>query len=152
MQKKIKALKSKDQIENYLLKNNLSIQPKKRVKNITFILQGRCIPKPRPRLSNSSHSVHLPKNYVQWKKKAILSIRHQFLKYKNVKLIGICNIEFTFIGLFRGDPDNCAGSYLDALVQAKILKNDTLNIIRQVNIQYHKDSLISPVAIIKIYY
>jgi Holliday junction resolvase RusA-like endonuclease len=91
----------------------------------------------------------MPTNYSNWKKSVILDMCLQCkpLNGKSYFLL------ITLIGKHcrRGDLDNVAGSIMDALVQAGIIKNDNMTVIQKLNIelQYSKKDPIVEIVLIE---
>lgn len=111
-----------------------------------FILEGEIVPKARPRFNGST--VSLPVRYRHWKDAAICSLSMQWH--------GVIPLESTSVKIVlkgkhhRGsDIDNIAGSVLDALVQAKVLRNDNLAVVKELSI-VHLPSDESPVCLIEL--
>ena len=96
---------------------------------LSFTLSGEVVPKARPRLSLDR--VHLPMKYRNWKNNAIASLTKQKEGMEaEFPLRGVV-IAICLRGKHhRGsDSDNILGSILDALVQAKVLKNDNMTAV-----------------------
>lgn len=90
--------------------------------HLSLALEGTIVPKARPREYRGRFL--LPKNYREWKENAIAELQ---IQYQGKPLSGV----YVLIQLHgkhnrRGDSDNIAGSILDALVQARILQDDSL--------------------------
>jgi Holliday junction resolvase RusA-like endonuclease len=117
------------------------------VTDVYLSIDGPIVPKARPRFSVSG-KVHMPENYRAWKQKAIRQLRRQYVG----GLIEQAEIEIILHGKHsrRGDCDNISGSLLDALVQAKILRDDNMVVVSalSVRLEYHKD--LPPVSIVRI--
>lgn len=98
--------------------------------SLSLWLEGKIIPKKRPR-HNGNHSF-LPNAYRDWKNAAALLLRSQY----NQKTIEKASITIKIYGDKRGDLDNLAGAVLDALVQAEVLKDDRINCVPELIVQY----------------
>jgi Holliday junction resolvase RusA-like endonuclease len=91
-----------------------------------FKLIGIVAPKARPRFARGV--AFLPPNYRKWKDRAIVSLQ---LQNQLSPIDQPVAVTIVFQGDHKGDIDNLAGAILDALVQAAILKDDCLSIVRQ---------------------
>lgn len=49
--------------------------------------------------------------------------------------IELCEIAITLMGLHRGDLDNLAGAVLDALVSAKIIRDDSCKYVSKLSVE-----------------
>lgn len=89
-----------------------------------FVLQGAIVPKARPRVTRNG--TFLPIAYSQWKSAAIVQLQRQ--AGDRALLLTEAEIGVSLSGKHsrRGDLDNTIGAILDALVQAKILKDDSM--------------------------
>jgi len=96
-----------------------------------FIINGKCIPKARPRFSGHAYT---PIKYKEWKDNAIKELIFQY----DGKPLTSTSIDIGFNGNHRGDLDNLAGAVLDALSQAKIIRDDSLKHVRHLQIYYKK--------------
>lgn len=78
--------------------------------------------KARPRLSRGC--VHMPKNYVKWKRDfSTCAVMQSFgISFDGPFSISVCIKTKT--GSMRSDLDNALGSILDALQDVAIIKND----------------------------
>jgi Holliday junction resolvase RusA-like endonuclease len=103
------------------------------LKDITLKLTGQIIPKARPRLG--SNGAYSPENYRNWKDWAIIELCQQYRQKKRIELVDHIGIILHGKHSRRGDSDNIAGSILDALVQAEILKGDNLIVVPSLSIQ-----------------
>jgi Holliday junction resolvase RusA-like endonuclease len=116
------------------------------VTDVYLSIDGQIVPKARPRVTKNG--TYLPENYRTWKQRAIRQLRRQYVG----GLIERAEIEIILHGKHsrRGDCDNISGSLLDALVQAKILRDDNMVVVSalSVRLEYHKD--LPPVAIVRI--
>lgn len=102
---------------------------------LRFWIPGRTIPKARPRVGTKRP--YLPANYRCWRRLAELEIINQIpAKYKSKLPIECAHITIKFTGKHRGDPDNCSGSCLDALVSAGVLKDDSFSCIPELVVSY----------------
>lgn len=98
-----------------------------------LILSGTIVPKARPRFWKKGDRVLTPLRYRNWKKQAIAKLTLQWREppVEKFKL----SIVFGAIGQ-RGDLDNLAGAVLDALVQARVIKDDRLSCCAELNIKF----------------
>jgi len=92
-----------------------------------FTIHGKCIPKARPRFSGHAYT---PIKYKEWKDNAIKQLSQQY----RGQPLNDCAIRIIFYGNHRGDLDNLAGAVLDALTQAKIIKDDSLKHVKHLEI------------------
>lgn len=99
--------------------------------SVTLTLNGRVVPKARPRLGRSS--VHLPANYRKWRNLAETELAMQFI---GCPTIDKAIIEIRFLGSHRGDLDNLCGSCLDALKSAKVIKDDRLSCVPKLIVEH----------------
>lgn len=87
---------------------------------IEIWLDGRGVGKARPRFGRGG-VVHTSSRYGEWKRDAILQMKALRLPAAPVP----AKVDCTFVNFFSSDSDNLIGSVLDALVQAKVLQNDS---------------------------
>jgi Holliday junction resolvase RusA-like endonuclease len=100
-----------------------------------FLLEGDIVPKARARIT-SRGNFHCQR-YCDWMETAIAELTYQKLtKGYNQELALPCSLQIVLINpKKRGDIDNLAGSIMDALVKAEIVKNDNLNNINNLYIK-----------------
>lgn len=101
-------------------------------------LQGKIVPKQRPRKSRKSKRFFLPENYRRWQSRAVAEFA---LQWDGKPTIEHAAVQIIFCGKlsdYPGDPDNLEGAILDALVNAKVLKDDSLK-----NIPEHSTKFIA---------
>lgn len=95
---------------------------------VVFWIPGVVVPKQRPRTQPNSRIPRLPEKYRKWKQSAsgllALQVSHRGLS-QIMPLDYPVSVESYFCGFGTGDSDNLLGSVLDALNDAKIIKNDT---------------------------
>lgn len=96
-----------------------------------FALTGSVVPKARPRVTRKG--TFLPQRYRDWKEKAIASLLSQRTKYEPLEKV---TISIELYGAARGDLDNIAGAILDALVQAGIIKDDRISLVKALSIRH----------------
>lgn len=109
-------------------------------KTIIFKLEGKVIPKARPR----DKTFHLPTKYRNWKAEAAIALA---LQSENLTTIDFpITIEVYLVGKHRGDADNIVGAIMDALQDAQIIKNDAS--IKEICLKAYKDK--QPCAVIKL--
>lgn len=125
-----------------------SLEPMPRTLLKRFILVGRAVPKKRPRVTNRGIA-YMPKNYSISQAQLIT----QFEKQKSSKWesLSYCFLEVDLIGGFRGDLDNIVGSYLDAMVKAKIIIDDRLSVVKSLSVQHFSGLLKTPTAVVRIF-
>lgn len=75
--------------------------------------------------------LYLPARYRDWKREAIASLTLQAFEIGLELPLNSATVTISLVGKHprRGDPDNIAGSILDALVQSGILKDDSLSVV-----------------------
>jgi len=102
-----------------------------------FKLTGCIIPKARPRVTK--FGTYLPGSYKFWKDCAITELRVQAASQRLVSTIDKAHVSIVLIGKHsrRSDLDNIAGSILDALVQADIIRDDNMMVITKLDIELH---------------
>jgi Holliday junction resolvase RusA-like endonuclease len=100
-----------------------------------YKLTGKITPKARPRLGRGG--VHLPANYRDWKKNAILQLLAQS---RPLEPLAKAEVSIAIGGGQRGDLDNIAGAILDALVQSGILLDDRLSVVSKLSIEHFPKS------------
>lgn len=93
---------------------------------VKLYLPGKVVPKKRPVVNTQTKQGTLPKNYRKWKDLAIIELGKRWEHIQGNSVIKVAHIQLIFGGAQNGDPDNLAGSVLDALVQSKILKDDKI--------------------------
>ncbi len=88
----------------------------------TFFLEGPIVPKARAR--TTANGTYHPHRYKSWKENAVFDLESQ---YTGAPLSGV-SVSVEFHGKHRrnSDLDNMLGAILDALVQAGVLKDDSL--------------------------
>ena len=80
--------------------------------------------KARPRVTKSGHAF-MPSSYTKWKKDFALRARFQWGSEPAITAPFAIHIVLTTTsGKMRSDIDNCAGSVLDSLQDAKLIAND----------------------------
>jgi Holliday junction resolvase RusA-like endonuclease len=91
----------------------------------------------------------LPENYRQWKQSAIAHLRGQ---YSGDAPLDAADVVILLKGKHsrRGDLDNISGSILDALVQAEILRDDNLMVVRSLAARLEWDKSSEPCAIVQL--
>jgi Holliday junction resolvase RusA-like endonuclease len=115
--------------------------------DVYLSIDGPIVPKARPRFS-ADGTVYMPENYRKWKAMAIARFRRQYDRQP----IDEAEIEVLLHGKHHrsGDSDNVLGSILDALVQAKIIRDDNMVAVpaASLRLKYYKD--LPPSAIVRI--
>ena len=98
-----------------------------------FKLEGTIVPKARPRFANG-HS-YLPDRYRKWKNQAAIALREQ---NSYSQPLVMCRITIIFLGSHNrnADLDNLAGAVLDALVDAKVIEDDRLSVVRELTTKF----------------
>lgn len=97
-------------------------------------ITGHIRPKARPRRTN--FGVTSCPDYRSWKENAIAQLRLQLPQ--QYQIVKECSIEIWFYGALRGDIDNLAGAILDALVQADVIEDDRLSLIKELKVKHEK--------------
>jgi Holliday junction resolvase RusA-like endonuclease len=98
-------------------------------------IDGQVVPKARPRFK-SGQGGFLPQRYRDWKEGAILQLRSQVAMVEGFSPMSKVHLAVMIQGASRGDLDNLAGAIMDALVQAGILKDDSVSCVRSLSIQH----------------
>ncbi|WP_052056148.1 RusA family crossover junction endodeoxyribonuclease [Myxosarcina sp. GI1] len=96
-----------------------------------FTLTGAVVPKARPRVTRQG--TFLPQKYRDWKEGAIAELLSQRTRYKSLEEV---TISIKLYGTCRGDLDNIAGAILDALVQAGIIKDDRVSLVKALSVKH----------------
>lgn len=88
----------------------------------------------RGRFAGTSKSdSFLPQRYRDWKDVAIASLLSQKTRYEPLEKV---TISIELYGAARGDLDNIAGAILDALVQAAIIFDDRISLVKALSIKH----------------
>ena len=91
--------------------------------------------KERPRAFSGQRRPYMSRNYKLWLKDAIAIMQEWWIHppLQQTQCVGI-----TLFGPARGDLDNKAGSVMDALVKAKVLSDDNVNVVPNLNLRFRK--------------
>ena len=111
-----------------------------------LLLQGPIVPKARPRVSRGR--AYLPPKYRQWKLGAIAEFKRQWGARGAITVPVAISISLRGKHSRRGDLDNVAGSILDALQDAGVLRNDNSKAVPSLSIRLAHDPTIAPFATI----
>lgn len=114
---------------------------------IKIVLTEPVKPKARPRVLKNKGV--LPKTYREWKTRAKKEIEEQFEENEEKPTtLNKCLIKIDLIGNHpkKGDIDNIAGAILDILVDAQIIKNDNLNNIPSLEINFQENKEQPPIV------
>jgi Holliday junction resolvase RusA-like endonuclease len=108
---------------------------------IQYIYEGVIVPKARPRATKRG-TTYMPKNYVD-NQKELIELFSQQAPEKPLEKI---KLDVMIYGKYprRGDCDNITGSIMDALVKAKVIKNDNLNVIPHQSFDLFYDETLPP--------
>ena len=109
-----------------------------------LLLQGSIVPKARPRVTK--RGAFIPKKYRQWKDGAIAEFKRQWGDRSPLGHPVSVSISLRGKHYKGSDLDNLAGSILDALQQAGILKNDNCGHVPSLSIRLAHDPVIAPFA------
>lgn len=108
---------------------------------IFIALDGNVVPKARPRVTRKG--TFMPHRYRDWKTAAIFDFRAQAVELGLTTPLSGVAISIQLVGKHprRGDLDNIAGSVLDALVQAGVLKDDSISVVSSlaISLQWSKE-------------
>jgi Holliday junction resolvase RusA-like endonuclease len=91
--------------------------------DIVFWIPGRAIGKARPRSNFKTKTIFTSPKYRFCKNKAIAAIALQQIFLPPAPKP--CEVKCLFVNFFSSDSDNLTGMILDALVDAKFLKEDS---------------------------
>lgn len=106
--------------------------PESHHSRVCLTLDGPIAPKARPRFGGNAY---LPSKYRDWKNDAIMDFRSQ---YHGEPLEGVAvAVELSGRHSRRADADNIVGAILDALVQAQVLRNDSLVVVSALSVALH---------------
>lgn len=96
-----------------------------------LFLSGEITPKARPRLLKNH--AYLPEKYRNWKKDTIATLREQWTRpsLKKTEVVVITGARGQ-----RGDLDNIIGAILDAMVQARVIKDDSVKNVPSFFVEY----------------
>ena len=97
----------------------------------SFQIDGEIVPKARPRVTRGK--AYLPQRYRNWKNQAISQLLSQRTIVDPLKKV-IIKIEL--YGKLRGDLDNLSGAILDALVQAQIIVDDRISVLKELSVKH----------------
>ena len=100
-----------------------------------FYLPLRPISKARPRSFRGQARPYTDTVYKQWLKDARTMLEEWWVEppLQHVSLMDV-----DFYGAARGDLDNRLGSVLDAMVQAKVVVDDNVNVIPRIRMSFTK--------------
>ncbi len=100
---------------------------------INFKLDGRIIPKARPRVFKKR--AYLPQNYRAWKDASALFFQKELKRqgWTNFWDENGIDVSIVFIGKHKGDLDNLAGAILDALVDSGVIPDDSLKWVKKLS-------------------
>ena len=95
----------------------------------------RPMSKERPRSFSGQSRPYMSRNYKLWLKDAMAVMTEWWVAppLERTECIGI-----TLFGPARGDLDNKAGSVMDALVKSKVIKDDNVNVVPNLNLRFHR--------------
>jgi Holliday junction resolvase RusA-like endonuclease len=102
---------------------------------LSLTVSGQVVPKARPRFK-AGQGGFLPKRYRDWKQSAIAELLTQVHTIDGLPL-STAHVQVTIHGSRRGDLDNLCGAIFDALVQAGILKDDSVVCVPAMVLQHH---------------
>ena len=95
----------------------------------------RPISKARPRSFRGQSRPYMPIVYKNWLKDAKTLLEEWWI-WPPLERVDLMEVEF--YGAARGDLDNRLGSVLDAMVQAKVITDDNVNVIPNVRMSFKK--------------
>lgn len=96
---------------------------------------GSVVPKSRPRFN--SGQAYLPERYRNWRQMAEAEIMTSMsLDDRAILPISKAEVRIILQGKHRGDPDNLAGSCLDALVASGTLADDRLSCVPRLLVEH----------------
>jgi Holliday junction resolvase RusA-like endonuclease len=105
--------------------------------NYQFTLDGAVTPKARPRVTDKG--TYLPSKYRNWRTFANFSLLEQSRTFGITQPLEGVAVQIDLMGKHpvRGDLDNIAGSILDALVSAQVLRDDSIRVVTKLAIALH---------------
>jgi Holliday junction resolvase RusA-like endonuclease len=116
---------------------------------LQFTLSGLVVPKARPQFNQGQ--AYLPSTYRIWKEQAIVELLQQKQKVSTDYPIPFpIKLHIIYQGTANADADNIAGSIMDALRYAKIIKNDNLKHVQQLILEFIPTPKKQAQALIKI--
>ena len=125
------------------------------MESIQFKLEGKIVPKARPRLAGRAYT---QPEYKDWMSDAVCQLYgqlHDFqIEFDDWILPAIhepVDINIVLSGKHnrKGDLDNVAGSILDALVKAEIIRDDNMSVVVKLNIEINHNTEV-PETIIRV--
>jgi Holliday junction resolvase RusA-like endonuclease len=112
-------------------------------------LFGPIVPKARPRFGRNGHAYSAPR-YNVWKLGAIGHLRSQWGDRPPIDYPVEVAIVLTGRHQRGGDSDNIAGSLLDAMTQAGVLRSDNLIHVPKLSIEIQHHRKKAPIATIQL--
>ena len=109
-----------------------------------LLLQGPIVAKARPRVTR--YGTFIPPKYRQWKLGAIAEFQRQWGNRPTITEPIAIAIHLRGKHYKGSDLDNLAGSIMDALQQAGVIKNDNCGHIPSLSIRLAHDPAIAPFA------
>lgn len=91
--------------------------------------------KQRPYVTNGGKSVFYRNGYSEWKEDAIFYFKQQWGHKPTIEKTELVEL-FLKGGRSNADPDQLAGGILDALVQAGVLIDDSVRIIKKLRVDW----------------
>lgn len=102
---------------------------------LRFWIPGSVVPKARARVT--SRGTYLPHRYQDWRQMAELEILADLSPSIRTMLpVKKAAVKIELHGSHRGDPDNLAGSCLDALVSVGVLLDDRLSCVPRLVVEH----------------
>lgn len=129
---KNRLIRSLSQFSNLLLD---VVAGRNRMNSRDLCLRMRPISKARPRSFRGQSRPYTDTVYKNWLRDAKTQLEEWWI---DPPLEEVLLMEVAFYGAARGDLDNRLGSVLDAMVQAKVIKDDNVNVIPNVHMSFHK--------------
>ena len=95
----------------------------------------RPMSKERPRSFSGQTRPYMSRNYKLWLKDAMAVMTEWWVQppLERTECIGI-----TLFGPARGDLDNKAGSVMDALVKSRVITDDNVNVVPNLNLRFRR--------------
>ncbi|MBQ5537929.1 MAG: RusA family crossover junction endodeoxyribonuclease [Treponema sp.] len=102
---------------------------------MTFTIQGEAPSKKNSRVNTRSGRSFPSKKFMEWHDAELLALSFCKEKYPPIDSPSKISVEFVHGDKRRRDSDNQLSSILDLLVDARILKDDGWEIVREISVK-----------------